>query len=320
MAPTVAPTTQPIQAFGHVDYTSTGMCYQSYRCTSNLASPGSENWKQDHYDWLTRANQKQDATVTFTLSAAYFVTSFDIWNQNEYSGGRSRDVKGITILYSNDGLAFQPATTAELANSQGAKPNPKNTVRLPAALNSAKYWQIKLTSFWTSDPHSGLMRVVINGRKDLAHVDYTATGMCSESSRCTSNLASPGSENYKQDHYDWLTPANQKQDATVTFTLSAQFFVTSFEIWNQNEYPGGRRDVKGITILYSNDGLTFQPATTAELANSQGAKPNPKNTVQLPPALPSAKYWQIKLTSFWTSDAYSGLMRVVINGRVDHQA
>lgn len=147
-----------------------------------------------------------------------------------------------------------------------------------------------------------------------SRLDYIADKSPCHKTRSTSNLATDSTDYLSGN--DWLTPCKQKQNATVTFTLVSAASVTSFEIWNQNESLAKSRDVKEITILYSNDGSKFQLAIMAELANSNGAKPNPKNIVKLPTTLPSAMYWQIKLTSFWTDDPYSGLMRVVINGYI----
>merc|ERR1712054_230554 len=107
-----------------------------------------------------------------------------------------------------------------------------------------------------------------------------------------------GSADYQSGSGDWLTASGQRQDAYVTFALLESEVVNEFVIYNQNEYGGGRRDAKDIEILYSNDNTQFTLATTYTLANSNGATPNPANIIPISNGV-SAKYWRVKLKSFW---------------------
>lgn len=110
---------------------------------------------------------------------------------------------------------------------------------------------------------------------------YTATGSnCYQNARCTSNLGGTGQ---RAQHGDWLTPHND-QYQHISFTLSAGLStVERIEIYNQNEYVDGKRDVKTIEVSRSLDSRSsYEVVRSAELANSMGANPNPVNVVPLP--------------------------------------
>jgi hypothetical protein len=155
-----------------LEYTaSASVCINSLRCAANLNS-GRSDWKQNT-DWLTPADQKQDAYVTFVLSSAEKVSSFMVWNQNEDQTG-ARDAKDIDILYSTDGNVYTLAVSYTLVNSGGATPNPVNVIPIPAGL-AASHWRIQLKTFYSIDPYAGLMGVRIN--KCQAPQDTTAVPM-----------------------------------------------------------------------------------------------------------------------------------------------
>jgi len=70
----------------------------------------------NYNDWLTKANERQDATVTFTFDQEVFITRMDIWNQNEYGSIDNRDVKGIEVNAWN-GSSWTTVGEAELDDS-----------------------------------------------------------------------------------------------------------------------------------------------------------------------------------------------------------
>jgi len=310
-------------------------CYSTSRCVANLNSEQSPDFNVQHLDWLTPSNQKQGAYVTFTFASAQKLSTINLWNQNEYTlaTGHSRDAKNIAVLYSNDGSTFTEATGHTLHDSNGyratASPfqaNPRQPVPIPGSTPAAKYWRVRLDSFYSTNAYSGLMKVSFDGCasnvpsscSSSSTLPYTASAsVCHSSSRCVANLQSTQSPNFNQEHLDWLTPCNQKENQYLNLMLTTTKKVTSFQIWNQNEYSGSNsRDVANIDIEYSTTGAesSYVSAKTHTLSNSNAADSNPEQTASIPSSVPAAKYWRIKLLTFHSANCHAGLMKVEVKG------
>jgi len=76
-------------------------------------------------------------------------------------------------------------------------------------------------------------------------------------------------------------------------------------------YDGGLRDVKGISIYYGDHPNSLKLAKTIELENSNKARPNMPSLVRVGR---TGQYWKIVLESFYTNNAYAGLMEVDFYG------
>lgn len=146
----------------------------SYNATANVADRTSNDGTSnalfgDGPGWLTPAEQRQDAYVTFTLPTSSIVASFIVTN----SGNTSYAVRHIDVFFSQQGYSFELATTSELPLS-GAADAVEAIVTVPSRVPAARYWRIQLRTFWRTSPVAGLADVKIVGCRS-SEVEATAS-------------------------------------------------------------------------------------------------------------------------------------------------
>ena len=104
---------------------------------------------------------------------------------------------------------------------------------------------------------------------------------------------------------------------TVTFNLRASLVVTGFSFWNQNgggPDPTGGTGIRGVTISYSTDGVTFTPLPEApaqfnRVADTANAPPQ---VVTFPGVL--ATHIRFQILSNHGDPGQTGFAEVAFNG------
>lgn len=103
----------------------------------------------------------------------------------------------------------------------------------------------------------------------------------------------------------WL--ANALPPATVIFNLGGSYSLADVQIWNYDSTIDLTRSTQDLTVLVSNDGVTYTPYNSFALPEGTG---NPIPATLLSLGGVTASYVELNLTSNYGSSGYIGLSAV----------
>ena len=170
----------------------------------------------------------------------------------------------------------------------------------------------------TTSPTSKLdVRGTISTGRNLAREVGTVIAWSSQlnTTRKATNVIS-GIKNFENGSSDWLTLSGQRVGAYVVVDLGQAYSVDRMVIYNQNELPDSKREVKGFTLQGSADNSTWTTVLTNECGRSNGHEPNPGWSFRIPANWDddtegtSYRYWKFIMNTFHGTDSYGGIMEL----------
>jgi hypothetical protein len=286
-------------------------CHHLSRCFDKLID-GSKDYNGN--DWHSPSGDRRDMWAVFDLGVAKNVEQLRIWNQNEYATNH-RELKNVDVQFSeNPHASWDSLGQFPLLNTHAVKSNAGSYILLGG--KTARYWRIKSSEFYGSDPYGGLMEVQFYGDGSSTVPSYNSvqikalqTNTCHHRSRCVQKLRD-GITAYSGN--DWLTESGERGQSYVTADLgTGENAISVIEIWNQNEYATNHREVKSMSIEYTNDLSTQNwqylgsniPIIQTSQANQQASQ-----NVLVPDV--KARYWRFKPNQWYGADPYGGLMEI----------
>ena len=118
-----------------------------YVHTADVGADGASMWNGDVNSWLL-----------FDLGQAYNVRGLYVWNYNERGEWRTRGVKEMTILASNDGQQFTPAGDFTLELAPGEDDYKGQAIAFAAPVRT-RYFKFQIKSNYRGGENSGLSEV-----------------------------------------------------------------------------------------------------------------------------------------------------------------
>jgi len=286
-------------------------CHHLSRCFDKLID-GSKDYNGN--DWLSQGNERSDMWVVFDLGVAKNVEQLRIWNQNEYTTSH-RELKKVDVQFSeNPHASWDSLGEFPLLNTQAVKNNAGSYILLGG--KTARYWRLRAVSFYGNDAYGGLMEVQFYGDGSSTVPNYNSvpilalqTDTCHDRSRCVQKLKD-GNTAYNGN--DWLTQANERSNSYVMADLgTGENAISVIEIYNQGEYSTNHREVKSMSIQYTNDlsASNWQYLSSAvPIIQTDTANHQPSQNVLVPDV--KARYWRFEPKQWYGSDAYGGLMEI----------
>lgn len=102
---------------------------------------------------------------------------------------------------------------------------------------------------------------------------------------------------------------NGEWNSWLRFDLGKSFHVAGFHAWNYNEPGWTNRGIKEVTVLASEDGVTFTPVGDFSLKEAPGKDDDPGQSFAFPKAI-TARYFKLQIKSNHRGGEQSGLAEI----------